>query len=270
MQERSRFLLPLFITFTSCTLFGQQKAESIHGRVNNLNNDVSNVLIINLNSRRSTISDSLGLFTIEAELRDSIRFTAVQYLPTEIIVTDTIFNQKWFEVNLVDNVIDLSEVIVTPYNLTGKLNLDIDRLGIEPAVTSSSLELPNAGLEVMTQSERLLLEADRGKYVQYYGIAIVINTHKIMNRLSGRTKTFEGMVARDENMELEKEIISKFSKETISEDFGIPKSNIDGFLTYCLSQSDFSDVSKAGNMVEIWEYLRTRSIEFKETDLIEK
>ncbi len=168
--------------------------------------------------------------------------------------------------NLVENVINLSEVIVTPYNLTGKLNLDLDRLGIEPAVTTSSMGLPNAGLEVMTQSERLLLEADRGKYAYFYLTAIVINTHKIMNKVSGRTKSFEDMVARDEDMELEKEIIAKFSKTAISENFDIPETNIDGFLTFCMSQKDFSQLSQAGNTMEIWKYLKARSIEFKMTD----
>lgn len=240
------------------------------------------MLIINLNSKKSVITDSLGLFTIEAELNDSIRFTAVQYLTKEIIITDLIFGQKFISVNLVENVIDLKEVTVTPYNLTGRLDPDIDRLDIKPVVTSSTLGLPNADIEVMTQSERLLLEADRGKYVRlatiedqgkiiaalgYLYPTIIINTHKIMNRASGRTKSFEEMVARDENIELEKEIIAKFSKKTLSQNFNIPETNIDGFLTYCISQKDFSELSQMGNTMEIWEYLKARSMEFKENEI---
>ncbi len=265
-KKHLRLLVLLFISLTSHTVFSQEKAKYINGRVKSLNNDVSNILIINLNSKKSTITDTLGLFTIEVKLRDSIRFTAVQYLTKEIIVTDTVFNQNSVTVNLVENVINLDETTVTPYNLTGKIDLDIDRLNIKPVVTSSSLGLPNADVEVMAQSERLLLEADRGKYVYYYGLAIVINTHKIMNKASGRTKSFEDMVARDENMAIEKEIIAKFSKKTLSENFDIPETNIDGFLTYCLSQTDFSELSNAGNTAEIWEYLKAKSIEFKETD----
>lgn len=270
MARAIKSLTILILSLASYSTYGQDGTIQLNGRIKSQNNDVSNVLVINLNSKKSTITDSLGSFTIAARLRDSISFMAVQYLPKEIIVNDTIFDRNSVEVNLVENVINLNEVTVTPYNLTGKLHLDIDKIGIEPAVTSSSLGLPNAELEVMTQSERLLLEADRGKYVQYYIIALTINTHKIMNKLSGRTKTFEDMLARDENMGLEKKIISKFSKETMSEDFGIPESNINGFLTYCLSQQDFSDLSNAGNMVDIWDYLKAKSIEFKETDLIRK
>lgn len=187
--------------------------------------------------------------------------------------------------NLIDNIINLNEVTATPYNLTGKLELDIDRLSIKPVITSSSLGLPNADINKMTQSERLLLEADRGKYVRlatiedqgkllqvlgYATLSVVINTHKIMNKVSGRTNSIEDSVTRDENMELEREIITKFSKKTISESFDIPEPNIDGFLTYCISQNDFSELEQAGNIVVIWEYLKARSIEFKKTELLEE
>jgi len=269
----------------SFTGFSQENERLLNGRVKSVKNDVSNILIVNLNSKKSTITDSLGVFSIEVKLRDSLRFTAVQYLTKEIVITDEIFNNNFVVINLVENVINLNEVVVTPYNLTGKIDLDIERLGIKPVVTASSLGLPNANVEKMTQSERLLLEADRGKYIRlatiedqgklleilgYATVTVIINTHKVMNKFSGRTKALEEMVARDEDMEMEKEIITKFSKKTMAESFDIPIIHIDGFLTYCLSQKDFSEVSKTGNTVEIWEYLRVKSVEFKETNLTEE
>ncbi|GAB5475842.1 MAG: hypothetical protein Mars2KO_39410 [Maribacter sp.] len=242
---------------------------------------MSNILIVNLNSKESTITDSLGQFTIEVRLKDTLQITAVQYVTSKITITDAIFAKNSVVITLLENVINLKEVTVTPYNLTGKIDLDIERLGLEPTVTSSSLGLPNADVEVMSQSERLLLEADRGKYVRlgtmddhgkliqilgYATISVIINTHKIMNRASGRTKSLEERVARDEQMTMEKEIITKFSKQTIAETFDIPLTHVDGFLTYCMSQTDFLAVAQQENSIEIWEYLKARSIEFKETN----
>lgn len=285
MQRHLRFLLLVLIALTSFTGFSQENERLLNGRVKSVKNDVSNILIVNLNSKKSTITDSLGVFSIEVKLRDSLRFTAVQYLTKEIVITDEIFNTDFVVINLVENIINLNEVVVTPYNLTGKIDLDIERLGIKQVVTASSLGLPNADVEKMTQSERLLLEADRGKYIRlatiedqgklleilgYATVTVIINTHKVMNKFSGRTKALEEMVARDEDMEMEKEIITKFSKKTMAESFDIPIIHIDGFLTYCLSQKDFSEVSQAGNTVEIWEYLRVKSVEFKETNLTEE
>lgn len=257
-------------TLTSFIGFGQEQTKVIQGRARSLNNELSNVLIVNLNSKKSTITDSLGLFTIEVQLKDSLRITAVQYLTRDIIITKEIFDENSVVVNLVENVIDLDEVTVTPYNLTGKIDLDLKRLPIAPLVTTATLHLPNADIDKMTQSERLLIEADRGKYFYYYGTAIVINTHKIMNKVSGRTKSFENRVARDKKLGLEKEIIAKFSKKAISENFDIPETSIDGFLSFCLAQTDFSEVSNAGNTMEIWKYLKARSIEFKNTHVLKQ
>ncbi|WP_424001341.1 hypothetical protein [Maribacter sp. IgM3_T14_3] len=280
MQKPLRFLLLLFILLTNYTLSSQKKTKQISGKIKSLNNDVSNVLIINLNSKESTITDSLGVFTIEAKLRDSIRFTAVQYLTKEIVITETIFQRNLVVVNLVENIINLNEVTVTPYNLSSKLEQDINSLGIEPVVTSSTLGLPNADVKVMPQSERLLLVADRGEYARlmtieeilkldktllgFFKISVMVNSDKTINRISGKTKSLEEIVIREKNIELEKEIIAKFSKKTMSENFDIPEVNIDGFLTFCMSQKDFSEISKSGNMLSIWEYLKIKSIEFKE------
>ncbi|APQ18632.1 hypothetical protein A9200_14580 [Maribacter hydrothermalis] len=270
----------------SCSFgFCQDSTTLLNGSVKSPNNEVSDILIVNLNSKISTITDSLGRFSITVKLKDIIRFTAVQYLPKDISVTDEILESKSIIITLSDNVIDLSEVTVTPYNLTGKIDLDIERLALDPAVTSSSLGLPNADLVKMTHSERLLLEADRGKYISLatidnYGkineilshafISVSINTHKIMNRVSGRTKSLEERVERDEKMELEKEIISKFSKKSMSDSFHIPEIHMDGFLTYCISQEDFLELSQAGNTVELWDYLKDKSIEFREADTLKQ
>tara|TARA_R110000744_G_C19358778_1_gene561205 strand:- start:877 stop:1152 length:276 start_codon:yes stop_codon:yes gene_type:complete len=91
-----------------------------------------------------------------------------------------------------------------------------------------------------------------------------------MTNAFGRTNSQKDRVTRDENMELEKEIFTKYSKKTIAESFDIIEKNIDGFLTYCMSQNDFSELSQAQKTVEIWEYLKARSIEFKQTGLLKE
>jgi len=260
-----KFLRLLIFFIATYSGFSQGISIELKGKVTNANNDVSDILIVNLNSKKSTITDSLGVFTIEVKLRDSIQFTAVQYKTKQIVVTESIFNQKSLLINLIEDVIDLKEVTVTPYNLSGELNFDLERLNVEPLVNSSTLRLPNANLEKMSRSEQLLFEADQGKYF-YFGLGFTINTHKLLNRVSGRTKSLEDMVEHHENSELEEEIVAKFTKETMSESFDIPLENIDMFLTYCSFQEDFSNLSQSMNNVEIWNYLKRKSVEFKNVD----
>ncbi|WP_405409795.1 hypothetical protein [Maribacter sp. Asnod1-A12] len=277
--------LSLLLLTISLSCFSQENYSSFNGKVTSLKNDISNVLVVNLNSKKSTITDSLGVFSIEVKLNDSIRITAVQYLPKEIVISQSHMKSSLITIQLIDNIIDLNEVTVTPYNLTGDIYRDIDRLQIEPTVTSYSIGLQNADVTKMTQSERLLQEADRGKYVSlqtmdeygklneilsYVGLSIKVNTHKIMNKVSGRTKSLEEMVKRDEKTVLKKNIIDKFSKKVILDSFLIPESNFEGFLTYCISQDDFLKLAQAGSSIEIWDYLQSKSIEFNENDNLVK
>lgn len=258
--KKTYAFLIVFLTFG--ILYGQQSITELEGRVFSVSNDVSAVHVSNISKNKGTITDKNGFFEISVIIGDTLVFSAVQFKKKEIVITQEVLDYPLFLVALEETLNELNEVVVMPYNLSGNIDLDIDRLGVAPVVTSSTLDLPNADVEKMTQSERLLIEADRGKYFYYYVIALKINLHKILNKASGRTKSLEEMVARDENMKLEKEIITKFSKETIAESFDIPEANIDAFLTYCMSQEDFSTLSQAGNMEDIWQYLKAKSVEF--------
>ncbi|TXN37161.1 hypothetical protein FVB32_02400 [Flagellimonas hymeniacidonis] len=277
MKIKLHPLTPILILFlsVSSSAFGQKKTIQLKGKVQNLTNDVSDVLVVNLSTEESTITNTEGFFTLEAKAGDTIQFTAVQYITKKIIVNDATINQNMILINLVENIIKLKEVTVMPHSLTGNIAIDMERINVKPVVTSSSSKLPNSNLGVITHSERLLFEADRGKFVTggvrldtislfpIVGLYMDINVHKTLNYISGRTKTLKNRVSLDKNIKMETEIVNMFPKTTISQEFGIPLKNIDGFLTFCLSQDDFSGLSDMGNTIEIWNYLKSKSQEFK-------
>nr|WP_298927368.1 hypothetical protein [uncultured Allomuricauda sp.] len=277
MKIKLRFLTLILVLLFSFSYsgFGQETIVTLNGKVKSSSNDVSDVLVVNLSSQKSTITNNEGAFSIEAKLNDSIQFTAVQYLTKKIMVTNTILNTSLMLIHLVDNIVKLDEVTVMPYSLSGNIDLDIKRIGNGPVTTASSLKLPNSNVQVITHKERLLLEADRGKFIKggiqldtlfffpIVGLYMNLNVHKTLNYISGRTKKLKEIVSVDEDIKMEKKIISMFSKKTISEESGIPLENIDGFLTFCISQEDFSNLSSAGNSFEVWKYLMAKSEEFK-------
>ncbi|CAM4335163.1 CarboxypepD-reg-like domain-containing protein [Zobellia roscoffensis] len=276
----------LFILLNTHSCFSQVNTKLLKGKIQNFENEVRDVVVMNLNSKKTTITDSLGLFSIEVKLGDLLRVTAVQYLTKDINITDAILSLSLVTINLVENVINLKDVTVTPYNLTGRIDQDLDRLSLDPIVTSKTLGLPNANLNVLSHNKRQLLVADRGKYARlmtikemmkddkillgFFKIGAVVNTDKIFNRISGKTKLLETMVKGDVNTEMEKKILANFSKETMAESFNIPESNINGFLTYCMSQNDFTSLSETANTTEIWAYLEEGSVEFKASEMVKE
>lgn len=260
----------LCILPVSYKALSQENSRLINGRVISPKNDVSNVLIINLNSKKSAITDSLGLFTIEAQLRDLIRFTSVQYISKEIVITDSIFLKNFMDVHLEENVIPLNEVIVTPHSLTGNIAQDLRKITTKPSITAAYLRLPQADVKVKTKNERLLLEADRGKFAKMqgspFGVGVIFNIHKILNRISGKTKALKYRLVLDKNDKTRKQIVNLFSRKDLSEELGIPEIHIDNFLTFCLIQADFP---KTSNALQVWEYFKNKSIEYKKSNSID-
>lgn len=258
-NKRFAIILILSISFS---MVAQDESRILRGKVKSINNDISDILIINKNSKNSTISDSLGQFSIDIKLMDTILVKSIQYKTKDIIISKTIFNSSYIEINLIEDIINLNEVIVTPYNLTGDLNFDLENLDVNDGVNTATLGLPHADVIKLSQSERLLLEANRGKYI-YLNLGVTINTHKIMNRISGRTKALEAMVNRDEIRKLESKILQKFSKKIISEGFNLSETEIDGFITFCMEQPDFLEINEKASSDEIWNYLIKKGSEFK-------
>ncbi len=57
-----------------------QKEISLNGQVLNSENEISDILVINLNSSKTTITDYKGHFVIEVKLNDTIQLRAFQFI----------------------------------------------------------------------------------------------------------------------------------------------------------------------------------------------
>lgn len=246
--------------------YGQENIVELTGIVTSPNNTVSNILVVNINSKKSTIIDIKGVFSIEVKLQDTLQFSAVHYRTKEIVIIDEILNKKTILVDLEEKVVNLDEVVILPHNLTGQVALDIKKFGTKHNVTSSSLGLPKANIKVKTKNERLLFEADDGKLIKFYGIAATINVTKLLNKISGRTKKLKDHILLDKHIKIENEIDNLFSKKVLSEELGIPQTNIADFLDFCLNQPDFTKLSDTISALRILEYFKGKSYEYKKAN----
>lgn len=270
MTSLLNFISIICLLLISVSAYGQ-KEISLKGQVLNSENNISDILVTNLNSNKTTITDYKGNFIIEVKLNDTIQLRAFQFISKKIIVSDSIFSQKNVTIQLKENVIELDEVTISSYKLFGNLAYDIKSIKLKPTVTASSLGLPNADVKPLTQNERLLAEADSGKWLYFYEKdsiytyrpTLIINLHKIINRISGRTRNMRERVADDKELKITNEIRNIYSEQTLSNEFNIPKAKIKLFFEYCEGQPDFSKLSENKNPFEIWEYFKTKSIEFR-------
>ena len=144
MKFNSWYFL-LFIIISKLS-FAQEKVIGI------IENDadskpISNVHVINLNSVVGTISNKDGVFEIDANVNDTLFFSYLGFKSIKVRVTNDLIKFKNSKIKLTELAYALEEIIVTPYKLTGYLDIDVKNAPINTSKRYTISGLPNIGYE---------------------------------------------------------------------------------------------------------------------------
>lgn len=257
MLKNRILLLGLFLV---CATGGAQtfSPKKLEGRVFGMDGDVAATHVLNTTTKKATITDSNGSFSIPVNLNDTLVFSAVQFKKKVLVITHAILESKTVFVPLEESLTELDEVVVRPYSLSGDLGLDAKSISIEPVVTASTLGLPNAYVSVPTQAERQLFEATSG------GGLVPLNP--IINAITGRTKMLRKQVAREEKQARTDRVRGFYADSLYVRDLKIPLAKIDDFMYFCEMDADFQALVDIHDRLKIWEHMRKKSVVYRENN----
>ena len=233
-------------------------SKKIEGKVYSKEGDVAATHVLNTTSKKATITDSNGFFSIMAKLNDTLVFSAVQFKKKMVVVTVNVLESKLLYVPLEEALTQLDEVIVMPYNLSGDMTKDLARMQIEPIVTASTLGLPNAYVIPPTKAERELNEATTG--------GGIIPLNPVLNAISGRTKMLKNRIARNEKYERTLRVRAFYADSLYQKEFKIPEDNIANFMYFCEVDPDFQAIVDSHDRFRIWEFMRKKSLVYRENN----
>ena len=115
---------------------------------------ISNVHVINLNSVVGTISNKEGVFEIDANVNDTFSFSYLGFKSIKVRVTnDLIISLRILKSKLTELAYALEEIIVTPYKLTGYLEIDAKNVPISNSYRYSIPGLPTKGYEAGSRNQ---------------------------------------------------------------------------------------------------------------------
>ncbi|MFD2791656.1 hypothetical protein KCTC52924_02224 [Arenibacter antarcticus] len=254
----------LMVAQVSGQTFG---AKTLEGRVYSSDGDVAATHVLNTTSKKATITDIDGFFSIVIHLSDTLVFSAVQYQKKIVVVSTEILESKFISVGLVETNIALDEVVVTPYNLTGELGRDMRRLNVERPITATSLGLPNAHVKPLMQSERLLREASMGPLS--LGTFTSIPFNPLINAITGRTKMLKKRVARDVRYNKVQHIRTKFADSLMVLQLKIPAEKIEDFLYFCEVDPDFIRAVDSQDDFKVWGFMEQKSRVYRKNNGLE-
>lgn len=228
--------------------------------------DVDGIHVINKSSQKFTITNSQGEFLIPAKLNDTIVFSGVTYQPKELIITRAIIQSTSVTVELSELINELDEVVIGKV-LSGDLLTDINESGAKAKINFYDLGIPGYTGVPKTQVERKLYEADGGSFINSVGSANIgvgagVNLHKILNRISGRTKMLKSHVKFEKANICMDEAITKFADD-LFENETIEEPKMVEFFYFASDDERFLDLCKSKNELLMYEFLKEKLKVFK-------
>lgn len=249
-----RFLLAFGCLMAISVQAQDGPSKSLLGRVTSQGGDVAGVVVQNISSEQAVITDMDGNFSIIVQQNDTLVFSAVQYQRKVLPITEVLYNTSFVMVPLDEFVNELKEVVVRPYDLSGDLNQDLDKLTLEKDVSAEALGLPNAHQKIPTQSERKLQEAGRMKIV---GPAIPINP--LINAITGRTKMLKERVKLDGTYARTQRVQDFYIDSLFVVTLKIPMEKIDDFMYFCEVDEAFQKTVDSHDKLKIWDFMVQKS-----------
>ena len=256
------FFLVLVISFPLVSI--AQTSKLIKGKVVALGKDVTGVVVQNITTDKATITDFEGAFSIRVSVNDVLVFSAVQFKRKAIPITSDVYASNFLTVSLKEFVNELDEVVVQPFNLSGNLGSDVTGLQLEKDVSAEALELPNAGVRVITQSERKLQEASKGLYSLKRPLAVGLNP--LINAITGRTKMLKERVKVDATYARTQRVQQFYVDSIISVELRIPFESIADFMYFCEVDSSFQATVDTQDKLKIWDFLVQKSVAYRENN----
>ena len=217
-----------FIIFSQLIL-GQEKVIGV------IENDadskpISNVHVINLNSVIGTISNNDGVFEINASVNDTLFFSYLGFKSIKVRVTNDLIKFKNSKIKLTELAYALEEIIVTPYKLTGYLEIDAKNVPISKSYRYNIPGLPSKGYEAGSRNQ--------GALSKVFG-AIFNPVDFLYNLFGKKPKQLKKLQLMKDDFRIRELLSSKFDRETLVELLQIEKFDIDEILRNCSYSESF-------------------------------
>jgi len=162
----------IILGMLSFSTFAQERGE-IRGRVSQKDSLLENVVLRNVTTKRATVTDSNGYFSLKASVGDTLLFSRIGLVDLIKKLNNADFETKLLEIKMKELINELQEV-----NIQNTPEINAVSLGIIPKK-----------IKTLTTNERRLQTAGDFKWIHLLGIlGGNLQIDPILNAINGRTK----------------------------------------------------------------------------------
>ena len=227
--------------------------------------DPQGISVFNINSQEGTISNAEGEFAIAVAEKDSIKFFAVQFQEFLVVIDQRVLESKKLNIYVSELVNRLPEVLVSPYDLTGELNVDVQKLEVIQLPVNIDVSVPQAEFGNVENI------ADFGKAPKNQALAFsqtrlvnginFVNLFKLL--LISNKKNDISNPYSNSYEETDVELRKLYNDQFFKDNFKIDLENISDFILYADRNGLDEEMLRKGNELDLIDFLMEQSKKYK-------
>lgn len=258
-----QLLFIVFLVFSTSSLSAQDDQRVIvFGSIEvPAGEEAGGIIIYNMNTQAETETNDLGDFYISVAENDSLRITPVDFQEFIVIIDKGVINTEELNIYVSEVVNQLPEVVVSPYDITGNVNVDIARLNVAdlPVGLSSadvqdtySADDPGPDLPSRTRNDALAASDTR--------LESGVNFANLFRELLITTKRRK--IDRP-NADIDTDVRKLYEDEFFQENLDIELEYINDFIFFADDNGLSEEMMRKGNELELIEFLVEQSKKYK-------
>ncbi len=261
-----------YFTVTLLLLVGQLSTAQLENRVEITGQivveggDLEDITIYNTTSKKGTLSNAKGEFSINVKVNDTVQVRGLQYQDFDVIINNSIVQSRRLSIFLIQEVNQLDEIVIRNTKLTGQLNADISKVktfkpkmdavyyGVrqEPKLNESKSEFARNDIlitSVTSQNKPLVNGLDLVNVVDQLLLPLFRSEVKNKEKVGVPEVPVEA-------------IKYYFGSEFLSRNFNIPKHRVEEFIRYVERENFDFTLLNYGRELEFLELINQKSIAF--------
>jgi len=242
---RTNYFILLSSVLFATTVFSQKKL--LHGKITS-ENEIEGIHVLNTTSHFNAITDTYGNFSILVNLKDTLVFSSINYLPEKSVVTQEIYEKEILIIKLKELINELDEVFLGP-NLSGNIATDLKNIK-----TKTDLNFDDVGIPGFKgKPEEKIIPA------VYAAIPTSVNIEALYKHLSGYYKKLRLKRKWESENNAAAHIINQYTPSFFNEAYLIPENRLYDFILFCIETSSLQNDFKNQNFVGVLKIFELKS-----------
>lgn len=252
-------ILSILLLFVSVNLYSQERVP-INGKITPpVGESAEGISVINRTAKTATISNESGMFRIRAAVGDTLHFSAIQFQNFSVIIDKGVVDNRQLNVFISEAVTELPEVVVTPYDLSGNVEVDVKLIPVAETDLPTKTAAEISDYEYTFRPDSLVSPANAAmREAMIYNSANFANIFR--NIFNSRKVTTD--IGGEED--LQEQILQLHDDEFFREQLNIKQENIREFILFAEDNGLHPSMLRPENEMALIEFLVAQSQKYKQ------